>query len=60
VHSFRKIFRDRLRTVQCPADIIDALGGWSTAGVGGKYGDLFQLRQKFQWMKELETVDIAE
>jgi hypothetical protein len=34
--------------------MIDALGGWSTAGVGSSYGDGFQLGQKLQWMSELE------
>ena len=51
VHSFRHSFRDRLREVQCPSDVIDALGGWSTVGVGGKYGDGFRLEQKSQWVR---------
>jgi hypothetical protein len=29
--------------------MIDALGGWSTAGVGSNYGDGFGLKQKFRW-----------
>ena len=33
-HSFRHSLRDRLRAVQCPSDMIDQIGGWSTAGVG--------------------------
>ena len=37
------IFRDCLSAAQCPADIIDALGGWSTAGIGSSYGDGFLL-----------------
>ena len=51
IHSFRHSFRDRLREVQCPSDVIDALGGWSTVGVGGKYGDGFRLEQKSQWVR---------
>ena len=51
VHSFRHSFRDRLREVQCPSDMIDALGGWSTAGVGERYGDGFRLEQKAQWVR---------
>ena len=51
VHSFRHSFRDRLRATQCPADIIDALGGWSTAGVGAHYGDGFELEQTSHWMR---------
>ena len=35
-----------LRAARCPADIIDALGGWSTAGIGSNYGDGFELSQK--------------
>ncbi len=31
--------RDRLKAVECPAEIIDQLGGWSTAGVGSGYGN---------------------
>ena len=30
IHSFRHSLRDRLRAVECPADIIDAIGGWTT------------------------------
>ena len=27
IHSFRHSLRDRLRAIECPADIIDAIGG---------------------------------
>ena len=30
--------RDRLRAVECPSDIIDTAGGWTTTGVGQRYG----------------------
>jgi len=53
VHSFRHSFRDRLRAAQCPSDIIDALGGWSTAGIGSNYGGGFELSQKSRWMKAI-------
>jgi integrase len=56
IHSFRHSFRDRLRAVQCPAEVTDALGGWSTAGVGSKYGNGFELSQKIHWMKFLEKI----
>ena len=36
-------FRDRLRAVQCPSDMIDQIGGWSTAGVGQSYGEGYGL-----------------
>jgi integrase len=56
MHSFRHSFRDRLRAAQCPSDIIDALGGWSTAGVGSSYGDGFELSQKAPWMMKLNQL----
>ena len=43
LHSFRHSMRDRLRAVQCPADIIDQIGGWATEGVGQSYGDGHEL-----------------
>ena len=38
VHSSRHSMRDRLRAVECPSDIVDAIGGWTTKGVGHAYG----------------------
>ena len=38
VHSLMHSFRDRLRGVECPFDVIDRLGGWLTAVVGQTYG----------------------
>ena len=43
IHSFRHSLRDRLRAVQCPSDMIDQIGGWSTAGVGQSYGEGYGL-----------------
>lgn len=44
VHSFRHSMRYRLRAVQCPPDMIDQIGGWSTAGVGQGYGDGYPIQ----------------
>ena len=44
-YSFRHSMRDRLREVQCPADIIDQIGGWSTQGVGQNYGDAYSFKK---------------
>lgn len=38
MHGFRHSMRDRLRAVECPADIVDQIGGWQTEGVGHGYG----------------------
>ena len=47
---FRHSFRDRLRAVECPSDIIDAIGGWKTFGVGQGYGSGYGLDVKYKWM----------
>ena len=49
IHSFRHSLRDRLRAVQCPSDIIDQIGGWSTAGVGQAYGEGYLLKVKLNY-----------
>ena len=51
IHSFRHSLRDRLRAIECPADIIDAIGGWTTEGVGHQYGKGFDLNVKAKWME---------
>ena len=44
IHSFRHSMRDRLRAEECPSEIIDAIGGWLSAGVGNSYGDGYPIR----------------
>ena len=46
VHGFRHSFRDRLRAVSCPTEMIDQLGGWSANSVSERYGVGFGLEQK--------------
>lgn len=53
IHSFRHSLRDRLRAVQCPSDIVDAIGGWSTSGVGQTYGSGYNLDIKHKWLKKI-------
>ncbi len=54
IHSLR----DRLRAVQCPSDMIDQIGGWSTAGVGQSCGEGYRLNRKLEWLEEcVETVN---
>ena len=53
IHSFRHSLRDRLRAVQCPYDIVDAIGGWSTNGVGQSYGSGYTLEVKHEWLNKI-------
>ena len=50
MHSFRHSMRDRLREVDCLSDMIDQIGGWSTAGVGQAYGEGHGLDRKWEWL----------
>ena len=58
IHSFRHSLRDRLRAVECPADIADAIGGWTTVGVGEGYGKGYGLAVKKKWMLQLVSPHI--
>ena len=51
VHGFRHSFRDRLREVEAPSDLIDQLGGWSLQSVGQAYGNGYSLEVSSKWMK---------
>ena len=53
IHFFRHSLRDRLRHVECPSDIVDAIGGWSTEGVGQGYGKGYGLEIKVRWMQKI-------
>ena len=53
VHSYRHAIRDRLRAVQCPVDIVDAIGGWSASSIGEKYGQGYKLDVLQEWMVKL-------
>ena len=48
VHGMRHAFRDRLRAVDMPADMIDQIGGWSTKSIGTTYGRGYDLRKIHQ------------
>ena len=44
---------DRLRTVQCPSEMIDQIGRRSLGNIGQKYGDGFNLPEVFAEMHKL-------
>ena len=56
IHGLRHSFRDRLRTVEAPVDLIDQLGGWSLQSIGQGYGDGYPLTVLQQWMLKLEQI----
>jgi integrase len=52
VHSLRHTVKDQLRAVQCPLDIMDALLGHVTPGVGAGYGEGYPMAVLADWMKK--------
>jgi integrase len=55
IHSLRHLMRDRLRSVECPREIIDTIGGWKRDGVGEAYGKGFSLDITNSWMMLIRT-----
>jgi integrase len=52
-HCLRHTFRDRLRAVECPLELIDQIGGWSSVGtVGSKYGQGYDLNAVREQLEE--------
>jgi integrase len=44
-HCLRHTFRDRLRAVECPLELVDQIGGWSSiSSTGSSYGMGFDLK----------------
>ena len=39
--------------MQCPRDIIDAIGGWTAGSIGEKYGEGYKLDVLHEWMLKL-------
>ena len=53
IHGFRHSFRDRLRAIECPSEIIDQLGGWSLKSVGQGYGKGYELSVLGKWLLKI-------
>ena len=53
VHGLRHSFRDRLRVIECPSEIIDQLGGWSLRSIGQGYGKGYKLSVLSKWMNQI-------
>ena len=51
IHSLRHAMRDRLRSIECPSDLIDHIGGWSRQTIGDRYGLGYSLDAKHKWLK---------
>ena len=54
VFGLRRSLRDRLRAVECPSEIIDQVGGWTTTGIGHAYGRGHGVEILAKWMQKIE------
>ena len=57
VHGFRHSFRDRLRAISAPTDMIDQLGSWSLQSVGQGYGNGHTAHNCYNVMLSLDTLN---
>ena len=53
IHGFRHSLRDRLRSIECPSDIVDQIGGWTTSGIGHSYGQGYPLSVLHRWLLKI-------
>ena len=54
IHGFRHALRDRLRAVQCPSEMIDQIGGWSSGKIGEGYGNGHELETVSYFLTQLQ------
>ena len=55
VHGIRHAFRDRLRAVEAPVDLVDQLGGRSAKSSGIRHGDGYELQSAHNCLAQLAT-----
>ena len=53
IHSLRHSIKDRLRVVECPPDVADAIGGWCSTGLRQKYGSGHKLSLKLKYSAQM-------
>ena len=53
IHGLRHSFRDRLRSVETPPDMIDQLGGWTLRSIGQGYGDGYSLELMQSYLEKM-------
>ena len=53
IHGLRHSFRDRLRAIECPSEIIDQLGGWSLRSIGQGYGKGYDINVLLKWIRAI-------
>ena len=57
IHGFRHALRDRLRAVQCPSEMIDQIGGWSSGKIGEAYGQGYSLEHESMFLQQVALLE---
>jgi integrase len=57
IHGLRHSFRDRLREVEAPTEVVDQLGGWSFQTIGQSYGNGHSIEILTKWMRKIVIAD---
>ncbi|OKO83627.1 hypothetical protein [Bradyrhizobium sp. AS23.2] len=52
-HELRHAMADRLRDVQCPEDIRQAIGEWATKDIPSKCGKGYSLKVLSEWLAKV-------
>lgn len=52
-HELRHTMRDRLRNVNAPDVVIDAIGGWGQNSIGESYGQGYSLETMKDWLEKI-------
>ena len=55
IHGIRHAFRDRLRAIEAPVDLIDQLGGWSSKSIGFGYGDGYPVSTAHKYVNRMSN-----
>lgn len=57
LHGFRHTLVDRLRRVDCPAEIRAAICGWTIKSIEVRYGSGYGIEELRAWMLKIENAD---
>lgn len=59
-HCLRHTFRDRLRAVECPLELIDQMGGWSSVQtIGSHYGKGYDIKSIRESLTKISVQDLV-
>ena len=52
--------RDRLRAIECPAEMVDQIGGWARVGIGAGYGEGYSSVQLLLFLEKFLLTEVSQ